>query len=134
MRSTAKFKVAALYTTSRAMRKLSVGSALIVFPMLPRFGEPSAILVADITSNCPQPARTLATTPLRGQSTVTASVHSPTQLSSARLERVSARAARPSLSVRLRALWESRGRMSPAVDRAPTAAQPATRSSDLPRS
>ena len=116
---------------SRALRKLTCGGALVVVPvLLPRFGEPSAILVADIT--CPQSsARVVASGTVRGGSSMTTSAHSGAQISATR---VSPRTARPSLSVRLRALWEGRGRTLPAADRVQSAGQPAIRSSDLPRS
>lgn len=133
MRSIAKITVAARIATVRALRKLRVGGALMVFPaLLPRFGEPSAILVADIT--CSQPMRTVAATTVRGPSSTTVSAHSPAHLPVTGVERTAVRTARPSLSVRLRALWESRGRMSQTVDRVQATTQPATRSADLPRS
>src|SRR5688572_23841245 len=126
MLSTAKIRVAVRTAGSRALRNLRLGGALIVIPaILPRFGEPSAILVADIT--CPQSSRTVVATTPRGQPSATASVHSPSQWTDARAERTSPRAARPSLSVRLRALWENRGRTLPALDRVQTATPPATR-------
>lgn len=125
MRSTTSYSAALRKLTTRTLRKLTCGSALVVVPvLLPRFGEPSAILVADIT--CPQTARVVATAP---HSSVTNSVHTV----ASRSERVSPRAARPSLSVRLRALWEGRGRTLPAVDRVESAARPASRSSDRPQ-
>lgn len=120
-------------TVARSVqRRLRVGGALLVFPaLLPRFGEPSAILIAEIT--CPQATHTVAA---GGAKSVTppSVLHSSIAVNAHRTREAVAPVMRPSLAVRLREMWESRGRTLPAVDRARTPAPVATRTRDLPRS
>lgn len=120
-----------------AFRRMTTGGAMLVFPaLLPRFGEPSAILIADIT--CPNAVHTVAAAPVRSAASPavgpTRTLRASMPLNAHQSREITKPAVRPGLAVRLREMWESRVRTSPAVAPARTAAPVATRSGDQQRS
>lgn len=132
MRAITKLPATVYRVVQLVQCRMRLSGALLVFPaLLPRFGEPSAILIAEIT--CPQTQHTVAAAPAKP-------VSPPNGLRSSIDHNLhQAREAvkpvvRPSLAVRFREMWQSQVRMSPVVDRARTPAPIATRSGDLPRS
>ena len=90
-----------VHTMQLVLCQLRVGGVLLVFPgLLPRFGEPSAILFAEIT--CPQPARTIVAAPNPQVKVLPPPTHSARLAAPVRV-RVKPRSF---FSLRLREMWE----------------------------
>ncbi|MEO7360332.1 MAG: hypothetical protein ABI120_08380 [Gemmatimonadaceae bacterium] len=118
-----------VHTAHFLLRRLRVGGVFLVFPaLLGRFGEPSAILFAEIT--CPQAMRAVVMAP-NAPLTI---VPTPGPLAPPNtLTRVRAKS-RPFFSLSLREMWESRARTLSEADRVPAPAPLATRTGDRPSS
>lgn len=132
MRSTATSR-SVHRATQVVLRRLRVGGVLLLFPgMMPRFGEPSAILFADIT--CPQSNRMVAAAPKTPAPVATPTARGTAPATTTTVQTPTRAKARSFFSLSFREMWEGRAQTLPEEDRVPAPAPVATRTGDHPRS
>lgn len=133
MRSSATIRSVFQTVTQVVQRHVRIGGMLLVFPsLLPRFGEPSAILIAEIT--CPQAGRTMVAVPKTPAKVIPASVRSAQPAGTTTIRTPARAKPRSFFSLSLREMWEGRVQKLPEVDQVHVPTPVATRTKDRPRS